>query len=154
MRIAAWRGSSAAFPRLRIALPEGPGSRLLFTLIALDLGRIGIIAERAPPGAPADLRLIDAVAPNDSATWYLTRLDCDADVPCDAATQAKLDQSRLVPSLAERARLLGEVDAAYARDTPFIPIASPVRWSLVRPSLRGFRTNIRATHPLHRLLNE
>jgi peptide/nickel transport system substrate-binding protein len=153
-RVAAWRGNNAEFPRLSIALPDGPGSRLLFTRIALDLGRIGIIAQRVPANGPADLRLIDAVAPNDSATWYLTRLSCEAGLPCGETGQQALTASRAAPSLAERAARLAEADAAYAVNTPFIPLATPLRWSLVRPSLRGFHTNNRAAHPLNRLLND
>ena len=153
-RVAAWRGNNEEFPRLRIDMPEGPGGRLLFTLIALDLGRIGIIAERAQRPADADLRLIDAVAPNDSATWYLTRLSCDAGLPCGETGDAALKASRTEPSLAARAAKLQEADAAYMVNMPFIPIASPLRWSLIRPRLNGFRTNVRAAHPLHRLLND
>jgi len=153
-RVAAWRGNNTEFPRLRIALPDGPGGRLLFTRIALDLGRIGIIAQRVPADGPADLRLIDTVAPNDSATWYLTRLSCEIGLPCGETGQAALAASRAAPTLAERAARLAEADAAYAVNTPFIPLATPLRWSLVRPSLRGFRTNNRAAHPLHHLLND
>lgn len=153
-RVAAWRGNNAEFPRLRIALPDGPGARLLFTRIAIDLGRIGIIAQRVSVDAPADLRLIDSVAPNDSATWYLTRLSCEIGLPCGETGSAALAASRAAPTLAERAARLAEADAAYAVNAPFIPLASPLRWSLVRPSLRGFRTNNRAAHPLHHLLKD
>jgi oligopeptide transport system substrate-binding protein len=153
-RVAAWRGNNAEFPRLRVALPDGPGGRLLFTRIALDLGRIGIIAQRVPIDGPADLRLIDSVAPNDSATWYLTRLSCEIGLPCGETGQTALAASRAAATLDERAAKLAEADAAYAVNAPFIPLATPLRWSLVRPSLRGFRTNNRAAHPLHHLLND
>lgn len=153
-RVAAWRGNNAEFPRLRIALPDGPGTRLLFARIAVDLGRIGIIAQRVAFEAPADLRLIDSVAPNDSATWYLTRLSCEVGLPCGETGSAALAASRVAPTLAERAARLADADVAYAVNAPFIPLATPLRWSLVRPSLRGFRVNNRAAHPLHHLLNE
>lgn len=153
-RVTAWRGNNPEFPRMRIALPKGPGARLLFTRIAIDLGRIGVIAQRVPFEAPADLRLIDSVAPNDSATWYLTRLSCGVGLPCGETGGAALAASRAASTLAERAARLVEADAAYAVNTPFIPLATPLRWSLVRPSLRGFRTNNRAAHPLHHLLND
>lgn len=154
MRVAAWRGNNETFPRLRIALPAGAGSTLLFSRLAMDMGRIGIIAERVAADAPADLRLIDEVAPNDSATWYLTRLSCSYRLPCGETGDAALAASRLAPSLAERSIKLSEADSAYAVNVPFIPIASPLRWSLVRPRLLGFRNNPRAVHPLNHLLKE
>jgi peptide/nickel transport system substrate-binding protein len=38
-----------------------------------------------------------------------------------------------------------------AKDQLFIPIARPLRWSLVTPNLGGFAENARAIHPLNRL---
>lgn len=153
-RVAAWRGEQPDFPRLRIALPPGAGSKLLFSRLAVDLGQIGIIAERANLGDPADLRLIDEVAPHDSASWFLRRLACDMGNPCIEAGIAALTASRHAETLSARSNLLSHADSAYMAGFSFIPIASPVRWSLVRPSLAGFQTNIRAAHPLHRLLKE
>ncbi|WP_182912045.1 ABC transporter substrate-binding protein [Sphingomonas cavernae] len=153
-RVAAWRGNNAAFPRLRIALPAGAGSRILFARLAIDLGQIGIIAERVAFDAAADLRLIDEVAPHDSATWYLTRLSCARRLPCGETGDAALTASRDAPSLAERSVKLSQADSAYAVNVPFIPIASPVRWSLVRSRLQGFKPNARAVHPLNHLLKD
>lgn len=153
-RVAAWRGNNTAFPRLRIALPAGPGSRLLFARLAVDLGQIGIIAERTDYAAPADLRLIDEVAPNDSATWYLTRLSCAYRLPCGETGDVALAESRVQPSLAARSAKLSDADSAYTVNVPFIPLATPLRWSLVRPRLQGFRPNVRAVHPLNHLLKE
>lgn len=153
-RVLAWRGQSTEPVRLSISLPQGPGGRLLFALIALDLERIGIVAERASSPRDADLRLIDAVAPNDSATWFLTRLSCANGFPCDETADRALAESRALPTLAERAAKLAEVDARYEANVPFIPIATPLRWSVVKPGLRGFRPNVRAVHPLNRLLND
>ena len=45
-------------------------------------------------------------------------------------------------------------DAALATDTPFIPIARPLRWSLVAMRLRQWRPNTRAWHPLNRLRDD
>lgn len=153
-RVAAWRGNNTQFPRLRVGLPPGAGSQLLFNRIALDMGQIGIIAERVGMNADADLRLIDEIAPNDSATWYLTRLSCANGLPCGETGDAALSASRVAGSLAERSAKLSEADAAYLVNMPFIPLASPVRWSLVGARLNGFATNARAAHPLHRLLKE
>ena len=44
-----------------------------------------------------------------------------------------------------------EADKVIAKDQLFIPIARPLRWSLVTPNLGGFAENARAIHPLNRL---
>ena len=152
-RVAEWSAGQTAFPRVRIALPAGPGSKILFARIAVDLGQIGIIVERAE-GDDADLRLIDEVAPHDSASWFLLRLGCGRGLPCSEAGAAALEAARAADTLSARSNQLTNAEVAYLAELPFIPIASPVRWSLVRPKLTGFRTNIRAAHPLNRLLKD
>ncbi|MBA2466523.1 MAG: ABC transporter substrate-binding protein, partial [Sphingomonas sp.] len=69
-------------PILRIALPEGPGGRLLFDRLTADWALLGIRLERAVPGEPTDLRLIDAVAPSTSPAWFLRRFRCEAAPIC------------------------------------------------------------------------
>ncbi len=48
-------------------------------------------------------------------------------------------------------RLLPAADAAVNSDVPFIPLARPLRWSLVTNRLRQYQANSRAWHPLNRL---
>ncbi|HJO63708.1 MAG TPA: ABC transporter substrate-binding protein, partial [Sphingomonas sanguinis] len=55
------------------------------------------------------------------------------------------------PTLAARSAAIATADAAVNADTPFIPLARPLRWSLVSGRLRQYQTNIRAWHPLNRL---
>lgn len=153
-RVAAWRGGDDAPPLVTIALPEGPGMRLLFTALMLDLRDVGIEAVPATASARGDLVLIDAIAPNNSASWYLTRLSCAAGLACGETGELALAASRVAPTLAERGALLHAADAAFVVDMPFIPLATPVRWSMVRPRLNGFRPNPRAVHPLLHLLRE
>ncbi len=133
--------------RLRVALPQGPGANLLYGQIGATLLAIGITPERVAEDAPADLRLIDAVAPFDSARWYLAT----ACAPCGPAAQTAIEQARLAPTLAARSAAIAVADAAVNADTPFIPLARPLRWSLVSGRLRQYQTNIRAWHPLNRL---
>ena len=61
---------------------------------------------------------------------------------------------KLPPDQRDRARLIGQADAALAVDTAFIPIARPLRWSLVALRLRQWRPNTRAWHPLNRLRDD
>lgn len=139
---------------LRIALPEGPGSRLLFAALAADWRRIGIRAERAAPGSPADLRLIDQVAPISSALWYLDQLSCRAPRPCSAEADALYTAARASGDLDQRARLIAQADALQTAAQYYIPLALPLRWSLVSPELTGWRESAFAVHPLAELRAE
>ena len=142
-RVAAW-GQPV---RLRIAMPQGPGANLLYGQIGATLLAVGITPERVAISAPADLRLIDAVAPYDSARWYLAT----ACAPCGEAAMAAIEQARLAPTLAGRSAAIAAADAAVNADAPFISLARPLRWSLATARLRQFQTNARAWHPLNRL---
>jgi oligopeptide transport system substrate-binding protein len=133
---------------LRIALPQGPGATLLWGRLAAGLLAIGITPERVGPTAPADLRLLDAVAPYDSARWYLAQ----ACQPCGGAALPAILAARDAPTMAERAQRLAEADAALTADVAFIPLARPFRWSVVAPRVTGWQPNARAWHPLNRLV--
>lgn len=133
--------------RLRIALPTGPGATLLWGRIAVALSRIGIAGERVAMTAPADLRLVDRVAPYDSARWYLATA-CRS---CSMEAMTLIAAARDADNLPERAQRLAVADAAMAADVAFVSLARPWRWSLVAPRLRVFQTNARAVHPLNHL---
>jgi len=149
-RVRAWREEHDGPPMLRIALPRGPGATVLYGIVAGGLQRIGIDTERVAIDAEADLRLIDAVAPYDSARWYLGT----ACQPCGAEAQAAVDAARDAPTLDLRAARLAEADAAVAADIAYIPIARPLRWSLVALRLGQWQGNSRAWHPLNHLRND
>lgn len=141
-------------PRLRVAMPPGPGARLLFAAIAADWRRIGVTARMVGPRDAADLRLIDEVAPQSSALWYFERLSCARDLPCDRAADVALKAAMAAGSGETRRAALAETDAALASHQPFIPLAFPLRWSLVAPSLTGWRPSAFAIHPLRHLRAE
>jgi len=144
-RVAAWPGGPVT---LDVALPGGPGANLLWGGIAASLRRIGIAARRVGADAPADLRLVDAVAPYDSARWYLAT----ACRPCGTPAAAALAAARDAPTVAERARLIAETDRLVDADAAFIPLARPLRWSLAGRRATGWQANPRAAHPLNRLI--
>ncbi|MBA3896689.1 MAG: ABC transporter substrate-binding protein, partial [Sphingomonadaceae bacterium] len=152
-QVAEWTRARGSIEPLRVALPAGPGMRILFARVAADWRAIGVPAVLVAFDAKdADLRLIDEVAPNASANWYLTRTGCDFALPCAFDADAALKASRAAPSFAARAVLIGQADAAQAKAPAFIPLARPVRWSLVDPALEGFHENAFATHPLAELV--
>lgn len=148
VRVAEWRAANGgSAPELTIAMPAGPGASRLAARLTADLASIGILARRAPPGTSADLRLVDLVAPYDSARWYL-RMACQ---PCAQPIAEMLERARESGNLIERSRLLAEADLAMVQDVAFIPLAQPLRWSLVALRLREWRANARAWHPLNHL---
>lgn len=147
-RIAAWTSARGALPPLKVALPDGAGMTILFARLRLDWRAIGVDAIRTRwNDTDADLRLIDEIAPSRSANWYLTRIGCDAGLPCSTEAEFALGNSRAAPDLANRSAQLAKADEAAARWMAFIPLATPFRWSIVDPKITGFRENIFAVHP-------
>ena len=130
---------------IRIALPSGPGGTLLYGQIAARLILIGLQPVRVAMNENADLRLVDAVAPYDSARWYLAT----ACVACVDIAQAALDAARDAPDMATRGQRIAEADQLITSDVAFIPIASPLRWSLVSLRLRQWQGNARGWHTLN-----
>jgi peptide/nickel transport system substrate-binding protein len=88
------------------------------------------------------------------ASWYLRHFTCEAAPVCDEAADEALAAARAAPSQAERQARLAEADGILTGLTPFIALASPVRWSLVGPRLTGFRPNPFARHPAVTLIAE
>jgi peptide/nickel transport system substrate-binding protein len=146
-----WQADHGSPPVLRIAMPPGPGARVLFAAIAADWRAIGMQAVAVGASDSADLRLIDEVAPADVASFYLRAFACERQVPCTEVTDRLLIEARNADSLAERAVLLMQADALIADNAPFIALGSPIRWSLVSPTLDLYRDSPRAIHPLNEL---
>jgi peptide/nickel transport system substrate-binding protein len=133
---------------LRLALPDGPGADLLFSRLSADWGVLGITLERTAPGQPADLRLVDAVAPSTSPAWFLRQFRCEVPPICDEEADPLLEAARTAPVAAQRAALLAEAARAMDDFQLFLPIAAPVRWSLVSGRIEGFAGNRFARHTL------
>ncbi|AJP70987.1 ABC transporter substrate-binding protein [Sphingomonas hengshuiensis] len=149
-RVAAWKAEHPGPLALRIALPAGPGGNLVWAHVAAGLITIGIAPERVAHDAPADLRLIDAVAPYDSGRWFLATA-CGG---CTGDAATLVDAARDAPDLYNRAHRIAEADAALTADSGYIPIAQPLRWSIVALRLKAWQRNTRAWHPLNHLRNE
>lgn len=135
---------------IRIAMPDGPGGRLLFAQLAADWRLIGVQAIRVGRNQAADLKLIDSVAPTPLAAWYIGRFRCPGLPMCSQDTTTTLSIMRR-STAEERPRLIAEADQKLADDQLYIPIALPLRWSLVAPRLLGYADNAVAVHPLNRL---
>lgn len=148
--VAAWKRGHPGDITLRVALPPGPGATLVWSRIAEALYAIGITPVRAGIAEPADLRLVDAVSPYDSARWFVAT----ACQPCSPQVQALVEAGRDAPDLDARAQRIAEADAALTADSAYIPIAQPFRWSIVALRLQAWQGNARAWHPLNHLRNE
>ncbi len=131
-----------------IDLPAGPGGVLLFDRLAIDWGAIGIRLVRAGPGQPADLELVDLVAPSASPAWFVRAFRCGVRPICSAPADAAMDSGRAALIADQRAAFLIEAGRLIEADNLFLPIAAPVRWSLVGSRVQGFAENIVARHPL------
>jgi ABC-type transport system substrate-binding protein len=146
-----WEAANGNVRSLRIAVPAGPGGRILFARIRGDLAAIGLDAQRVLIGQKADLQLVDQVADMSSPSWYLGRLSCNISPVCNEEADALVRQARLVTNQADRKRLLGEAETKLQDTRNFIPLANPLRWSLTRDGLIGYTLNPRGMHLLQYL---
>jgi peptide/nickel transport system substrate-binding protein len=122
-------------------MPEGPGARLLFAHLRRDWRAIGVDATAVAAGERADLRLVDEVAPALLASWYLRHFTCDASIVCSPEADAAMEAARMAPDPVQRRDSLAAADRLLTDLAAFIPIAAPVRWSLVSPRLTGWQPN-------------
>lgn len=148
-RVARWKAQQRARPTLRLAIGAGPGADALFARLAADWGAIGVTVQRVGEGADADVRLVDAVARYARPEWYLNQLSCAAGRGlCSAAADARLAEARAAADPAQRSALLAEAEAELTAANVYLPLGSPIRWTLVRDGITGFSVNPQAFHPL------
>jgi peptide/nickel transport system substrate-binding protein len=138
-------------PVIRIALPDTPGAKILLNRLTADWGTLGLTVERIDINKPADLRLVDAVAPSTSPAWFVRQFRCEVRPVCDQAADELMDGARSTPVAAQRNGLLMQAAQLIDDQQLFIPIAAPIRWSLVSDRVQGFSTNRYAHHSLARL---
>jgi peptide/nickel transport system substrate-binding protein len=140
-------------PVVRVALPDGPGATILLARLRADWGALGLTVEAAAKGQRPDFRLIDEVAPSVSPAWFLRLFRCEAAPVCSKEADELLEGARLVPAAGQRAALLGQAEQRMREEVLFLPIAAPVRWSLVARDIPGFAENRFARHTLTGLRN-
>jgi extracellular solute-binding protein (family 5) len=135
-------------PSFRVLLPLGPGGDYLLARLRYDWRALGIGVERAPTMASADLVWIDEVAPSSSPAWFLRRFRCGVVPICVEEAEPLLADARATLDPLQRARLFMEVARMMDEAQLFIPVAAPIRWSLVSGSTPGFAENPFARHSL------
>ncbi len=135
-------------PTFRIAVPAGPGGDYLFARLRYDWGPLGIKLERAPSTASADMVWVDEVAPSTSPAWFLRRFRCEIAAICVEEAEPLLAEARTALDSGQRAALFLQAAALMDQKQLFIPIAAPIRWSLVSGRVPGFAENPFARHTL------
>ena len=136
-------------PTIRVYLRDGPGADILFDHLAADWGAIGLTTERAKSASSAaDFKLIDAVAPSTSPAWFLRQFRCQFATVCDTQADELLDAARDTLVAAQRGALMSQAAGRIDDAQLFIPLAAPVRWSLVSNRIQGFVGNRFARHTL------
>lgn len=148
--VAIWRRLHPGPLTIRIALPPGPGSTLVWAHVAEGLIAIGATPERVGLDDEAELVLVDAVAPYDSGRWFVATA-CRL---CSPDAETLIEAARDAPDLDARAHRIAEAEAALVADAAYIPIAQPFRWSIVALRLQAWQGNARAWHPLNHLRND
>jgi oligopeptide transport system substrate-binding protein len=139
---------------IRVALSEGPGARLIFARLASDWKKIGVNALLVKPGQNADLILLDKAAAFNNALWFLEALGCGPRLWCDPQTQSMVTAIRSIADPVERANAIAAADSKLIAEHGFIPLATPLRWSLVSADLNAWRANPQAVHPVSYLRRE
>jgi peptide/nickel transport system substrate-binding protein len=119
---------------------------------AARLGGRGRGGGAGAPAAAAELRLIDEVAPVGAGKLVPAPFRLRGEPVCDPAADEFLAAARIASSHASRRALLASADRIITDAAPFIPLAAPVRWSLVSPRLTGFRPNRFGRHPAGELV--
>ena len=151
-RIAAWKAATGEDAVLRVGLPPGPGSDLLFEQISEAWSTIGVTAVQAEMGGGADLELRDRLARYSSPRWYLNQLNCSLELGlCSPEADALVAESLSQRDPLAKHALLAEAHAELVAAEVFIPLGVPVRWSLVRGSVNGYQANQWGLHPLFAL---
>ena len=143
--------SKGSKPKIRILLPNGPGSNLLLQLLQRNWGQLGFTVELARSEEAADFGLIDEVAPSTSPSWFVRHFRCGKVSVCDPQADQLMDGARQSPVPAQRYALLGQAAALIDAGELFIPITAPVRWSLVSARIQNFAGNRYARHTLSEL---
>ncbi len=145
---------SAPKPTIHLLLPAGPGADVLFRQLQSDWGALGFTVERSSNGSGADFRLIDAVAPSTSPAWFVREFRCEAVPVCDSQADELMDAARSALISQQRYALIVQAATRIDDQQLFIPLAAPIRWSLVSNRIQGFAGNRFAVHTLTNLMSK
>jgi ABC-type oligopeptide transport system substrate-binding subunit len=148
-RISQWETASGEQAAVRVALPIGPGSDLMFDQLSAAWQTIGVTAVQVASGEAAELELHDRLARYSSPRWFLNQFNCTLDLGlCSPEADELVRQSLEQLDPAAKQLLLANAHAQLMAQEVYIPLGVPVRWSLVRGAVRAFQANVWGFHPL------
>lgn len=153
-RIRAWRaqfdeGDLTQPVMISVLMDEGPGWDLLLRSLSDQFAEIGIRLERAEALGDADLVLLDRVARFPAPQWFLNQFNCSLRRGlCSEEVDRFVAEALAQTDPDARATMLAQAEAELTLQNVYIPIGSPMRWSLLRGSVDGFEANAYAFHPL------
>lgn len=148
-RIAAWETSNDEEAVLRIGLPDGPGSELLFDQLSQAWQTIGVTSVRVGIGEGAELELRDRLARYSSPRWFLNQFNCSLQIGlCSSEADQLVRDSISQTDPQTKQALLADAHAILVEEEVFIPLGVPIRWSLVRGAVNGYQANRWGLHPL------
>lgn len=148
-RIAQWEGATGRDAVVRLGLPEGPGSDIMFRQLEQAWQSIGVTTVRVGLGQGADVEFWDRLARYSSPRWFLNQFNCSLDIGlCSRAADALVRESLTLKDAEAKQQLLAEAHAELVAAEVFIPLGVPVRWSLVRGGVNGYEPNPWGLHPL------
>ncbi|MEM9501722.1 MAG: ABC transporter substrate-binding protein [Pseudomonadota bacterium] len=151
-RIAQWEPGEGDEATVRVGLPPGPGSDLLFEQLAGDWRAIGVSAIQVEPGQGADLELRDRLARYSSPRWFLNQFNCELEIGlCSPEADELIAQSLTISGPIAKEQAFAEAHALLVSEEVFIPLGAPVRWALVRGALGSYAANQWGFHPLYPL---
>lgn len=146
--------------RLTLATGDSAEEARLATLLAADWATIGIeivVARRSAAGharalATGNHQLAIATRESaiDSPLPFLVPLMCRANPLglCNQPADDLVRQSWQAPTLAARMEALATAERMWMEDGALIPLAQPLRWTLVRKGVGGVEPNAAGVHPL------
>ena len=150
-RVRIWSNGPGAgkMPVLTVALGKEPGNAALFNLLAEQWATIGVTLQPATKGKPGDLALVDRVARYAERRWFLNQFNCGLRRGlCSPEADSDVTAALTAETAEDRGADLARAEAKLTASEAFIPIAMPLRWSLVRSNVAGYAANQWAWHPL------
>lgn len=148
-RVQTWSAGAGEGPVVTVGLSDQPGNAALFNELARQWAEIGVTLRRAGEGQEPDLVLIDSVARYAASLWFLNQFNCTLRRGmCSAEADAEVRLALEAPDLQARADSLARAEAMLTAANIYIPLAMPLRWSLVRGNVEGYFANQWAWHPL------
>ena len=153
-RINAWRrqfdsGDLSQPVVISLYLEQGPGWDLLLQSLSSQLEQTGIRLERTNSLSQADMFVLDRVARFPAPHWFLNQFNCKLRRGlCSEEVDRLVAEALAQIEPGARATLLARAEAELTLENAYIPIGSPMRWSLLRGSVDGYEANALAFHPL------